>query len=99
MLVVDGHRSHYTTEFLWEYYQNDIFILFLPAYSSHILQPLDVAVFRPVKRYYTAHLGRHPTIADLSPLSKRIFLECYLEARELRITKANIIAGWRAAGL
>lgn len=99
LLVVDGHGSHCTTEFLWECYQNNIFILFLPAHSSHVLQPLDVAVFGPVKKYHTAHLGRHPTIADSSPLGKRIFLECYLEARELGITKANVIAGWRAAGL
>jgi hypothetical protein len=71
----------------------------LPAHSSHVLQPLDVAVFGPVKRYYTSHLGRHPTISDSSPIGKSIFLQCYLKARELGMTEKNIIAGWRAAGL
>ena len=58
-----------------------------------------MAVFGLVKRDYISHLGRHPTIADSSPLGKRIFLMCYIKARELGMTKLNIIAGWRATGL
>ena len=52
-----------------------------------------------MKSYYKSHLGRHPTIADTSPLGKEVFLRCYLEAQDLGMTESNILAGWKASGL
>ena len=34
---------------MWECFLNHVYIVFLPAHTSHFLQPLDVAVFRPLK--------------------------------------------------
>ena len=47
MLVIDGHRSHLTIKFVDYCYHPNIKILvfLLPAYSTHILQPLDIRVF------------------------------------------------------
>ena len=43
ILLVDGHNSHYTQGFL-EYH--NIHILCYPAYTTHIYQGIDVAIFR-----------------------------------------------------
>jgi 4-hydroxybenzoate polyprenyltransferase len=37
LLVLDGHGSHMTEDFLFECYDNNIFVLFLLAHSSHVL--------------------------------------------------------------
>ncbi|KAI0999060.1 hypothetical protein K3495_g9138 [Podosphaera aphanis] len=41
LLIVDGHGSHETTEFMFMCFQNNVNLLFLPSHTSHDLQPLD----------------------------------------------------------
>lgn len=49
LLVLDGHESHHSTEFELYCKDNDIITLCMPPHSSHILQPLDVGCFGPLK--------------------------------------------------
>ncbi|KZL82715.1 transposase, partial [Colletotrichum incanum] len=49
LLILDGHSSHTTTDFMWLCYINNIHLLFLPPHTSHVLQPLDQSVFGPLK--------------------------------------------------
>jgi hypothetical protein len=58
LLVIGGHHTHTTVDFMWECFLNKIYILFLPAHSTHFLQPLDVAVFAPLKKAFRRHLGK-----------------------------------------
>jgi 4-hydroxybenzoate polyprenyltransferase len=37
LLVLDGHGSYITEDFLFKCYINNIFVLFLPVYASHVL--------------------------------------------------------------
>ena len=43
LLILDGHDSHMTEEFLFECYDNNIYLLYLIPDSSHVLQPLELA--------------------------------------------------------
>ncbi|KAM5529280.1 transposase [Fusarium oxysporum f. sp. phaseoli] len=52
LLVLDQHKSHITAELMKKAWLNKIWLSWLPSHSSHITQPLDVAVFGPLKRYY-----------------------------------------------
>lgn len=47
MLVIDGHGSHLTIEFIVYCYRPDvkISVFLLPAHSTHLLQPLDIRGF------------------------------------------------------
>ena len=45
MLVIDGHGSHLTREFIDYCYDHDISPFLLPPHSTHLLQPLDIGVF------------------------------------------------------
>ncbi|RYP65642.1 hypothetical protein DL771_008194 [Monosporascus sp. 5C6A] len=36
LLVIDGHNSHITEDFMWMCLQNKIYIIFLLAYASHV---------------------------------------------------------------
>jgi len=48
LLVLDGHKSHFYLLVLIAKL-NRVSIVCLPPHATHILQPLDVAVFSPVK--------------------------------------------------
>jgi len=54
LLVLDGHGSHLTPQFDEICTQTNIIPICMPAHSSHLLQPLDVSVFAPLKRGYVS---------------------------------------------
>ena len=76
LLIQDGHSSHISIEVIELACDNEVYILCLPAHTTHILQPLDVGVFKSFKAnfsksctlYLTRYPGRviTPDILDLS---------------------------------
>ena len=56
MLICDGHDSHITGDWIGFCMNHDIALLILSPHSSHQTQPLDVAVFGPLKRHMGAKL-------------------------------------------
>jgi len=52
LLIIDGHESHSSVDFQDLCKEKKIITLCMPAHSSHLLQPLDVACFSPLKRKY-----------------------------------------------
>lgn len=47
---VDGHKSHLTLYLSRFCRENKVILVALPLNATHILQPLDVAVFGPIKQ-------------------------------------------------
>jgi 4-hydroxybenzoate polyprenyltransferase len=93
LLVLDGHESHETTEFMWECYFNNIQLLFLPSHTSHVLQPLDLAVFFLLKTSYRKQVGFLSLKTNATPVGKRNFLRCYYKARLDSLIARNIKSG------
>jgi hypothetical protein len=98
LLILDGHESHHSTEFELHCQQNNIITLCMPPHSSHLLQPLDVGCFGPLKQAY----GRQ--VEDLmrmhiNHISKLEFLCGFREAFFASITERNIQGGFAGAGL
>jgi hypothetical protein len=52
MLIMDGHGSHLKHLFMEYAIDYQILLACLPPHSIYILQPLDVAIFGPVKKVY-----------------------------------------------
>jgi hypothetical protein len=70
----------------------------MPPHSSHLLQPLDISCFGPLKRAY----GRQ--VEDLmrmhiNHISKLEFLYSFREAFFISITEKNIQGGFAGASL
>ncbi|CCF41338.1 transposase [Colletotrichum higginsianum] len=99
LLILDGHGSHTTTDFMWLCYINNIHLLFLPPHTSHVLQPLDQAVFSPLKAAYRKELGYLSQWNDSTIVGKRNFLGCYYKAALAGMTIKNIRSGWKWTGL
>ena len=59
-----GHGLHVSTELIELARKNDIHLLSFPAYMSHILQPLDVGVFKSFKMNFSkachVYISNHP---------------------------------------
>ena len=100
LLILDNHTSHDHFYFLDYCLRNNIHVLFFPSHSSHILQPLDVSVFSPLRPYYMAEIDEftrlngyytHMTWAYMFPMVQR--------ARKKALTKANILHGFEHTGI
>jgi 4-hydroxybenzoate polyprenyltransferase len=99
LLIVDGHGSHETDDFMYDCYANNIYLLFLPPHTSHVLQPLDLSIFSPIKTFYRSEISALAFGTDITPIGKITFLQSYNKARTAALTKRNITAGWKATGL
>jgi hypothetical protein len=98
LLIIDGHESHDSLEFQQYCKDNKIITLCMPAHSSHLLQPLDVGCFAPLKKAYgrqADNLMRN----KITHVTKTEFLPCFIAAHNASITKSNIQGGFRGAGL
>jgi hypothetical protein len=98
LLVLDGHESHHSLEFQELCKENNIYTLCMPPHSSHLLQPLDVGCFSPLKRAYSREveaLIRH----HINHITKLEFLPAFKTAYNRSFTSANICSAFRGAGL
>jgi hypothetical protein len=98
LLVLDGHESHQSLEFQELCKENNIYTLCMPPHSSHLLQPLDVGCFSPLKRAYSREIEsliRH----QINHITKLEFLPAFKAAFDRSFTTANICSAFRGAGL
>jgi hypothetical protein len=70
----------------------------MPAHSSHILQPLDVGCFNPLKLAYGNEIEKKMRLG-VNHITKDDFLFVYFLAYKAAITEKNICSGFRASGL
>ena len=56
LLIYDGHSTHVDERVVTLAAEHDITILKLPAHTSHLLQPLDLAVFKSFKSIWDKKL-------------------------------------------
>ena len=98
LLIVDGHGSHNTEEFNEYCKEHKIIVLCMPPHSSHLLQPLDVGCFGPLKRAYYTEIDSWSRYSG-TQVKKETFLPAFRNAFDKAITKNNILAGFGGAGL
>lgn len=99
VLLVDGHTSHidlHTSTFCKD---NNIHLCCLPPHSSHLMQPLDVSFYKPLKtawgkacsNYCAQNPGYHVTKHEFS----HVFREAWISSVKL----STIVNGFQEAGL
>ena len=98
LLILDGHESHQSVEFQQLCKESKIIALCMPSHSSHLLQPLDVGCFSPLKRAYGDQIS-HLIRDSINHITKLEFLPAFYAAYQKSITKENICASFRGAGL
>lgn len=101
LLIMDNHESHVNIAGIDFCKENGIIILTLPPHTSHKLQPLDISVFGPIKRYFNAacdnwmrlplHATKTITIYDISGIAR--------EPIKQGASINNIQSGFRKSGI
>jgi DDE superfamily endonuclease. len=73
---MDLHASHITPKILSKASDNGIHLVIFPSHTTHLLQPLDAGVYRPlqegwrkeVEKFLTEHPGAKPDCYDFNRL-------------------------------
>lgn len=95
---MDGHPCHITGDMIAFCMENGIDLLILPPHCSHLLQPLDVGVYGPMKKYHALEVDRY-TRAGIHRIQRAEWIELFQQIRAKALTPQNIQSGWRGAGL
>jgi hypothetical protein len=78
--------------------EKKIITLCMPPHSSHLLQPLNVACFSPLKRLY-GHEILALARSRINYINKETFLLAFKAAFSKAFTAENVCAGFRGARL
>jgi hypothetical protein len=98
LLILDGHESHLNQEFKDFCLVHKILTLCMPAHSSHILQPLDVVCFSPLKLKYSQRV-RGLANKRVYHINKEGFLPAFRDAFFDVFTYENCKKAFQASGL
>jgi len=58
LLLMDGHNSHYTIDFLLYARTHNILVLCYSSHTTHVYQGLDVVVFSVLKKFINEERDR-----------------------------------------
>lgn len=98
LLILDGHESHLNQDFKDYCLENKILTLCMPAHSSHVLQPLDVVCFAPLKLKYSQRI-RDLARRRVFHINKEGFLPAFKDAFFDVFIEENCKKAFQAAGL
>jgi hypothetical protein len=97
LLILDGHSSHLTSDFIHFCDGNRILLAIFPLYATYSLQPLDVVLFAPLSKYYSQELDRYLHRSQgLTRVTKRDFFGVFWPAWGSTMTWDNILKSFQA---
>ena len=100
LLLQDRHASHHISIDLIELVRaNEVHLLCLPSPTIHILQPLDVGVFKSFKTNFSKacskYLLKHPGRVVTTDVLASLVAEAWPDA----FTTVNFMAGFKKTGI
>jgi hypothetical protein len=98
ILILDGHGSHATGEFIIEALQNQVLLVYLLPHTSHLCQPCDLGPFSQLKSFYSSNLRKFIAAGE-TQVSRADFNVLYHQTRQQGFQRKYIVAGWRRSGL
>jgi hypothetical protein len=100
LLILDGHGSHVTMDFI-EYCNNhQILLCILAPHSTHTLQPLDMLMFKPLSSSYSKDLINHlHKTQGLVSFKKGNFFPVFWQAWISSFKETSILKSFEATGI
>ena len=99
LLVVDGHNSHVTLDVVMKAMDVGLDLLTLPSHTTHRLQPLDVSIFAPFKKYFRCYRDAWVMKNRGRAACKEILAMWISLGLQRALTSSNIQAGFRGTGI
>ncbi len=99
LLIFDNHESHLSPNVVKYAKENGVVLLTIPPHTSHRLQPLDVAVYGPLKIFYGEELdtwhrnnpGKTFTIYNIAAAFGNVYARAF--------STLNIMSGFEQTGI
>ena len=88
---MDGFGSHHTHEFLSYCEDKNIISFGLPSHTTHLLQPLDVCVFQPLRHWHSEAVNEAIQNGDES-FTKVGFLAAFTKFRIQAFKPSTILS-------
>jgi hypothetical protein len=98
MLLFDGFGSHLTRQFIEFCDQAEILPFCFPPHTTHLLQPLDVGVFQPLKWYHTEAIDMAIRTGN-STFNKVEFLANWQQVHDQAFKASTIQSAFQKTGL
>jgi hypothetical protein len=99
LLILDGHNSHVTLEVVQEAKSAGLDLLTLLSHTSHALQPLDVAIFKPFKQHFREYRDFWTSRNLDQPATKTTLVQWVSLALQKALSSSNIRSGFSATGI
>ena len=100
LLILDGHGSHVSFEFIQHCIESGIHLICLPTHSTHLLQSLDVGLFSPYQHFYRLVVDNHIWSGQSQEgIRKAVFIPFLMEAHTKTMTCYSILQAFTATGI
>lgn len=99
LLIFDGHMSHISMGTVQHALDNSIVILCLPAHCSHLLQPLDVGVFKQAKSTWRQILKDYYAESRLKAVNKSAFQALLNRLYKASFKPAHVTSSFAKTGI
>lgn len=97
VFLVDGHSSRLNSSLMEEFAQNNIIVPVLPSHASHILQPLDLAVFGAFKASISK--GDSSLRQHTLPERRASMMKKAIKSLHYALSVDVVLRSWRLSGL
>lgn len=99
VLFVDGHKSHLTLPLSVFCSENGIILIALFPNATHVLQPMDVAIFKPLKDAWKNEVQKYKFVNNGRKIEKWDFAGILEKAMNIVMVKETLQNGFRTCGL
>ena len=100
LVFMDGHTSHINVAISDFARDKNIILYMFPPHASHLLQPLDVAVYGPLKKYWNDALNAFGKEFRGLHMTRQHFFKVFDKAWKRAVASpTNIKSGFRKTGL
>ena len=98
LLIYDGHGSHIQLEMIDLAKENGVHLFCLPPHMTHILQPLDVGVFRPLSKAWF-HCCDQILEETGDIMQVQDVVREYMVGRSVAFKRETILGAWKKSGI
>ena len=104
ILIIDGHGSHMSLKLIYSTIENNVILYCLPPYTTNLLQPLDISVYKPLKNQFST-ITDFTVLASVTHEATKITVNktnlpiLFKEAFEKTMSMKTIISGFRTSGI
>ena len=99
LLLVDGHSSHCSVEVIEAARENHVVLMALPPHTTHLCQPLDVAVYKSFKTHLSRLVKLGQSLRGNLWIPKSNIARIVTLPFEESMSMSNIKAGFAKCGI